>query len=400
MKKLAAMVLALASIFMPPSQAASSIDLDGGTNAFGLKLFQTLAKDSADKNLLISPLSISLALTMTYNGADGTTKSAMASALGFGGQTSDDVNAEAQAVMNSLRKPGGTTRLEIANSLFGSKKVAFKAPFIDANKKYFDAEVESIDFGDPGSLGKINGWVSKKTHAKIPTILDEINPAAVLYLLNAIYFKGAWEHEFETAQTESKPFHLANGSKKDVAMMKMYRGDFSYAETPEFQAVSLPYNDKRLSLFVFLPAKNQSLASFEKTLTAANWESWMKKFHVKPGEVQLPRFKFSDDFKLAEPLSAIGMRQAFDPRGANFSKMAVVPEGPLFISQVLHKTFMEVNEEGTEAAAVTAVVMVPGSAPVAAPKPFSFVADRPFFIALHDSETNKLLFLGHIADPS
>jgi serine protease inhibitor len=401
--KRALVSLAIATGLLTPSTslAATAGTGDGNTvESFGIKLFQQLAKERAKENLLISPLSISIALSMTYNGAAGTTKSTMAKVLGYGSSTEEQINLQNQTMMDSLRKPGGTTVLEIANALFGRKDMTFKQPFLNLSKKYYDAGIESLDFRDPETVTKINNWVSEKTHAKIPTILESIPADAILYLINAIYFKGLWEHQFDKAQTQPGDFHTAGGIIKSVPMMNMFRKDFRYAETPAFQAVNLPYNDKRLSLFVFLPAKDQSLAAFENEFTEENWKNWMSKFSKHEGSVQMPRFKVADSLKLKETLENAGMKIAFDQNAADFSNMADVAPQRIFISQVLHKTFMEVNEEGTEAAAVTAVEMGVTSARMDEPTPFNFVADRPYVVVLHDKQTNKILFIGHIVDPS
>lgn len=399
--KRALVSLALATGLMTPTMAATAGAGDANTvESFGIKLFQQLAKERAKENLLISPLSISIALSMTYNGAAGATKSTMAKVLGFGSTPEEQINVQNQTMMDSLRKPGGSTILEIANALFGEKSITFKQPFLNLSKKYYDAGIESLDFRDPATVGKINSWVSQKTHGKIPTIIEAIPAEAILYLINAIYFKGLWENQFDKAQTQPNDFHTAGGIIKTVPMMNMFRKDFRYAETPAFQAVNLPYNDKRLSLFVFLPAKTSSLAAFESEFTEENWKSWMTKFSKRDGSVQMPRFKVEDSLKLKETLESAGMKIAFDQSAADFTGMADVTPQRIYISQVFHKTFMEVNEEGTEAAAVTAVEMGVTSARMDEPVPFNFVADRPYVVVLHDKQTNRILFVGHIVDPS
>jgi serine protease inhibitor len=400
MKNLNMMLLVAMSVAVPPSFGASSgadANTNSSTTAFGMRLFREIAKSNPNRNVLISPVSISLAMNMAYNGAAGGTKTAMAKVLGFGKHTLEEVNTDSMGVMNSLRYPGGTTKLEIANALFGSNRLTFKQPFLAANKKFYDAEVQSLDFKSPEAAIKMNTWVSRKTHGLIPEIIASTNPSDTMYLINAVYFNGRWRDTFDKALTKPKPFHLANRTTKMVPMMKM-SSTFDYCVTPDFQAIALPYTDGRMSLFVFLPSKKQSLTTFEKKLTTDNWRQWEREFSKEIGEVQLPRFKVSADAKLKKPLSVMGLELPFTPSAADFSGVAQSSQGPINISDVLHKTYMDVNEEGTEAGAASAVSLVLGGEREPKP-PFKFIADRPFFIALHDRITERFLFLGHVVAP-
>ncbi|MDZ4836365.1 MAG: serpin family protein [Candidatus Melainabacteria bacterium] len=372
---------------------------DGVNDSFPFQLFQEIAKGKQKANVLISPLSVSTALGMTYAGAGGETKSALAKVLNFApGATDEAINQQTKATLDSLREPGGDTKLEIANAIIGDKNVTFKQPFLDTNTKFFDAEVQSLDFKAPESVNTINSWVSKKTHEKIPTILSAIAPDAILYLINAIYFKGTWENKFEKSETREQNFNTAGNGTKKVQMMHDSRSDFRYMENDQFQAVRLPYADKRLSMYVFLPKENQTLLSFETNLSQSVWQEWMNHFRKRTGEVGLPRFKIADSMEMTSPLSALGLDVAFSEGRADFSEMVETAQR-VFISKVLHKTFMEVNEEGTEAAAVTAIEMSVTSAPANPVPPFVMIVDRPFFIALSDEQTGKILFAGHIANP-
>lgn len=363
---------------------------------FPFKLYQQIAKEQPKRNLLISPLSISTALSMTYSGAAGDTKKALASTLDFADGRDAAVAADAKKMMESLQNPGGGTKLEIANGLFGEKKVQFKPNFLTSSKQNFNAGLKSLDFSAPTAVNEINSWVSEKTHGKIPSIIEQLNPNAVLFLINAIYFKGSWEHKFEKAETKPHDFVTAGGAKKKVQMMNMDRSDFQYMENDQFQAVNLKYADKRLSLYVFLPKQGKTLDAFDAAFTQKNWNAWRSQFHKSDGHVGLPRFKVEDKLELEKPLTALGMGVAFDQKKAEFPGMA---NFNLFITRVIHKTFMEVNEEGTEAAAVTGIEMAPTSAAMNPKPPFRMIVDRPFFIALHDKQTDKILFAGHITQP-
>lgn len=367
---------------------------------FPLQLFQEVAKEHPNDNVLVSPFSVSTALSMAYAGSAGDTKRVMTNVLGFASSIGavEEVAAKTKAVLDSLRKPGANTKLEIANGLFGEQSIKFKPAFLSMNKTYFDAETTTLDFKSPDAVKVINGWVSEKTHEKIPTIIDKVGEDAILYLINAIYFKGAWEHKFDKGKTKPADFNLADGGIRKVAMMNLSRDDFRYFESKEVQIISLPYRDGRLSLYILLPAKGTSVAAFEASLTKEKWEEYVSTLGKREGKLSMPRFKIEDKMTLKDPLSRMGMEVAFDPGRADFSEMADVQQR-IYISQVFHKTFMEVNEEGTEAAAATAVEMGVTSAMMNPPPPFDMTVDRPFMLALRDNQTDSILFMGHVASP-
>lgn len=363
---------------------------------FPFKLYQQIAKEQSKRNVLVSPLSISTALSMTYSGAAGDTKKALAATLGYADASDAAVSSEAKKLMDSLQNPGGGTKLQIANGLFGEKKVQFKQTFLASSKQNFNAGLKSLDFQSPGAVNEINSWVSEKTHGKIPTIIDQLNPNAVLFLINAIYFKGSWEHKFEKSRTKPHDFVTAGGARKKVQLMNMDRSDFQYFENDQFQAVNLSYADKRLHLYVFLPKQGKTIDAFDASFTQKNWDAWKSQFHKSEGHLGLPRFKVEDKLELEKPLTALGLGIAFDQKKAEFPGLA---NFNLFITRVIHKTFMEVNEEGTEAAAVTGIEMAPTAAVMNPKPPFKMIVDRPFFVALHDGQTDKILFAGHITQP-
>jgi serpin B len=240
--------------------------------------------------------------------------------------------------------------------------------------------------------------VNKKTEGKIDKIVEEIGPDLVLFLINAIYFKGQWQVEFKKENTKPDVFRLAGGEQKKLPMMSQ-SGSYNYYKGKDFQSVALPYGKGGVSMYVFLPDEQTDLNRFEQQLTSENWDMWMKSFRVTPGDLMLPRFKVEWESELIETLQAIGMAEAFDPRRANFSQMAELnSSNKLYISQVKHKTFGEVNEEGTEAAAVTSV----GVSVTSAQEPrerFVMKVDRPFFFAIRDNLTGVVLFMGSITNP-
>jgi serine protease inhibitor len=363
---------------------------------FGFNLFSELAKKDTGKNLFISPTSIGLALAMTYNGAAGETKVGMERALEIQGMNHSDLNRAYAQLRAALESPDPKVQLNIANSLWARKEVTFNPDFLARNKQFYGAEVTTLDFNDPNAPATINSWVSDKTKGKIDKIIDRIDAQSILFLINAIYFKGAWTAEFDKGKTKDEPFTAGNGQQKQHPMMHQ-AGDYKYLEAKDFQAVSLPYDGARVSMYIFLPSKGVSLEEFQKNLTAENWNNWLKRFAETKGDIGVPRFKVEYEISLNEALSALGMGVAFDPNRADFSGVAQTSDR-VFISNVKHKTFAEVNEEGTEAAAVTSVEMRTTSA-MRPRNTFRMIVDRPFFCAIADNKSGTVLFMGAINNP-
>ncbi|MDY7014998.1 MAG: serpin family protein, partial [Cyanobacteriota bacterium] len=319
------------------------------------------------------------------------------------GMSLEDLNSANQALHQSLEKAGAGVELAIANSLWTREGIAFKPEFLQTNQQYYEAEVKTLDFNSPATLGQINTWVSENTKGKIQKIVDRINPDDILFLINAIYFKGNWTNKFDPEQTQTKPFFLdeeipeqsspTEASSVSVEMMSQ-SGEYRYAETEQFQAVSLPYGEEgNLSMYIFLPRSESNLQEFSQQLTAENWQLWMQQFGNREGNIEIPRFKLEYEVSLNEALKVLGMETLFDPAEANFSKMT---EASVAVNEVKHKTFVEVNEEGTEAAAVTSIGVRVTSVP---PPPFQMTVDRPFFFAIRDDRTGTVLFMGSMVEP-
>jgi len=385
------------SRFMMQQQPVKKVDdrLIAATSRFSFKLYNQLLKQGTSKNRFVSPSSVLLALAMTYNGAEGETRQAMARALELEGLSSEEVNRGFADLKSMLGSADPKLQLNIANSLWARKGFALKPDFIQRTKEFYAAEVTSLDFSNPGAPGTINSWVKNNTGGRIDKIVDKISDDTILFLINAIYFKGQWTVEFEKSKTREDDFKLADGSQKKLPMMSQ-SGKYNYYKGKDFQAVSLPYGSGRMSMYVFLPDKSTSLDQFERNLTAANWETWMKSFRVAPGELMLPRFRVEYEVNLNDALKALGMSEAFDSTRANFSGIA---QGGIYISEVKHKTIAEVNEEGTVAAAVTSVGIQVAS--VQPPQEnFIMKVDRPFFVAIRDNVTGTVVFMGSIADPA
>ncbi len=378
-----------------PQAGAQIIQAD---NELGFKLFKDLFSPEPAENIFISPTSIAMALAMTWNGAEGKTRDAIAEVLGVSGMNALDVNIANSAILAALKAADPKVQLEIANSLWGRQGIPFSEKFIRTNAGYYDAEITDLDFADPKTPDVINGWVKKKTHDKIEQIVGRIDPLDVLFLINAVYFKGRWTDEFDKDLTRDRDFHLADGSTKQHSMMRR-SGDYLYYEAEEFQAISLPYGTERFEMLIFLPGEETGLAGFVSELDPENWNQWLASMSTKEGEIVLPRFKLEYEKTLNEVLSALGMEIAFDRVQADFSGMLIAPiDMAFYISEVLHKTFVEVNEEGTEAAAVTSVKMALTAMPRERDR-FTMVVDRPFFYAIRDRQTGAVLFLGAVTDP-
>ncbi|MEO0091193.1 MAG: serpin family protein [candidate division WOR-3 bacterium] len=370
--------------------------LISATNNFGFALFSELIKEDTEKNVFISPTSIAIALTMTYNGAEKETKTAMAKTLSIEEMSLAEINEANKTLSEQLKKADPEVILNIANSLWAKAGIKFKSDFLKRNKKYFNAQITPLNFSDPKAPDIINNWVKEKTNNKITQIVDKIDPIyTMLYIINAVYFKGKWTTEFDKNKTQDRPFTLSNGEKKQVPMMYQ-KGNYRYLKADKFQAISLPYGKGKMSMYIFLPDTNSNLTEFLKNLNLKNWQEWMRQFYYSDGTIILPRFKTEYDKSLNSALKTLGMEIAFIGGKANFSGMMQTPLD-LYINEVKHKTFVEVNEEGTEAAAVTSVEIMVTS--IREPKEFTMIVDRPFFCAICNNETGSILFMGAINDP-
>ena len=377
------------------SETAMNSTLAAANNAFGFDLFQQLQRQAAHKNVFFSPLSVVTALAMTYNGAAGETKQAMARALKIEGMNHAELNRASADLLNALKSSDPKIELAIANSLWVRQGPRFNEDFLARNRQFFGAEISTLDFGKPQSVATINHWVDANTKGKIHEIIDRIDAQQVMFLINAVYFKGQWQKRFEKTLTQDQPFHLPGGRQKQAPMMAQ-SGTYRYYHGDNFQAVSLPYGKGGVSLCLFLPDQESSLDDFLKNFSYQKWEQWVSSFRDTPGDVKLPRFKMDYEKTLNDDLKALGMGVAFTPR-ADFSGMRA--ERDLFISEVKHKAVVEVNEEGTEAAAATSVGISKTSAIRPPQQRFTFIADRPFLMAIRDSQTGAILFMGVVMEP-
>jgi serine protease inhibitor len=373
----------------PPVRTAADT---GAYFTFGVDLYKKLVEEKPGANVFISPASVGFALAMTMNGAGGGTRDAMANALGRAGVDIETANAADSTLIDRMNDTIRAVKLSVANSLWARRGVEFKDEFLRRNKLCYGADIRVLD-----SPAAINDWVAEKTNDKITKIVDAIDPGAILFLVNAIYFKGAWTREFDRNLTREEPFHLISGATSPRPLM-MQSGKYDYLEGEGFRAVRLPYGDGRIGMYVFLPADSSSLDRFHEELTAERLHGWIGRFAQRSGTVGLPRFRLEYEAVLNQSLGALGMAVAFDPNRADFTRMIEAAGANAYIHEVRHKTFVEVNEEGTEAAAVTSVEMRVTSAMEEEP-PFEMIVDRPFFLAVVDRETGLVLFMGSIVNP-
>jgi serine protease inhibitor len=379
------------------SPVRSAAEEKASSSAFGFDLYRAILAERPGENVFISPASVGFALAMTYNGAAGPTRDAMAAALRLSTTSLDTVNRTDSTLIARMNEPIERVRLSVANSLWARRGLRFKKDFLERNTRFYGADVRSIDFNAPGAAEEINGWVSEKTNGTIPKIVETIDPTSILFLIDAIYFKGAWTHEFDPKLTHEADFYAPGGAVEKRAMMEQ-RGEYLYLKGDGFQAASLPYGDGRTSMYVFLPDDRAGLGKFNDGLTAQAWESWLGGFASRKGHIELPRFKIEFKASLKPALTKLGMGDAFDGSRANFSGMIEATGANVFIHDVLHKTYVAVDEEGTEAAAVTSVEMRLTSV-MEPEKPFEMICDHPFFVAIRDNETGLVLFMGSIVNP-
>ena len=386
---------------MPSEITGSELaDLVSGTNDFAFDLYQVLSAD--DGNLFYSPYSISLALAMTYAGARGETEQQMAQTLGFVlpqnrlhpafSHLTEELASRGEGAAG---KDENGFRLDIANAIWGQEGYQFLAEFLDILDANYGAGMRTLDFvSDPEQARLIiNEWASNETEGRIEDLVppDAIDALTRLVLTNAIYFDAAWSQPFSPEATTDEPFHLLDGAQVRTSMMRQ-SGAFDYAEGAGYQAIQLPYDGYKTSMIILLPAQ-EGFGAFEAILNAGKAETILQDLEPKQVSLAIPRFEYESDFSLGETLAAMGMPDAFTS-AADFSGMTGNRE--LFISEVVHKAFVSVDEEGTEAAAATAVMMPFSAAPE---EPVEFTADRPFMFLIRDNLTGTILFVGRVVNP-
>lgn len=376
-----------------PDQAQRpSTELTDAVNHFAWDL---LEQSMSEGNRLISPASVWLALAMTLNGAAGSTYDEMASVLSVSDLTDSQRNLEARNWQIGLRNLPEPTRLSIANSIWYHNGYQPASPFMQSTAAAFDAEIHRLDFADPTTIETINHWVSQATEGAIDRIIDEIDVQTMMYLINAVYFKGDWSEPFEAASTHEQPFMTTDGPV-DVPFMHSQRS-MSYIDADGVRGVILPYKDQRTAMVALLPQEDQLPSDLISQLNDSRLTGWVDQAETGIVDLAFPKFTVEDELSLREPLAAMGLLQAFDSNSADFSAMSASGARDLFISDVYHKTFIRVDELGTEAAAVTSVEMRATGMP-AYDLTVSF--DRPFVYVLLDLDSATPLFIGVLENPA
>jgi serine protease inhibitor len=362
-----------------------------GNSQFAFDIFKQLDKEDEKQNIFISPLSISTALTMTYQGAGTTTKEAMAKALGYSGIDDETLNETYKNLIRFLKQLDKKVELNISNSIWVREGESIKEDFLSVNKDIFNAPVTTLDFSKENAADQINNWISDSTKKKIEKMVDSPIPAnIVMYLINAIYFKGDWAKQFDKEHSFDAQFHAGDGSTRQVMMMSR-NGKVEYGQGDGFKAVRLPYGSGKISMYCILPEETVSINEFIASLDAEKWNIIKNSISERDQvQLQLPRFKLEYGIKnLNDSLTALGMGEAFTD-AADFSGI----REDICISRVLHKAVIEVNEEGSEAAAATVVEI----RETAAVEPLTFIADRPFVFIISDDDTGTILFMGKLYD--
>ena len=362
-------------------------------NEFGLELLKTVFDTEEKANVMISPASVSIALGMAYNGAEGSTMDAFEEVLNYEGLTREEVNEITRELIHVLVTNVNGNLLEIANSLWYDEKFPVEPEFINLNSHYYDAEVNELDFRNAEAVGTINDWVSENTHGKIDEIIDSIDPAVMMILINAIYFNCVWDIEFNPDDTHQAYFYNEDGSSYGEVDMMYLESNFKVAITDSFKAVELPYKNGKFSMYLFLPSEESSVNQLLEKLDGATWNTWIAGFsEMEDFKVYMPRFEFEFERSLGDDLKEMGLDIAFTDQ-ADFSGISTIA---LYIADVIHKTYIKVNEEGTEAAAVTGVVME-----VTSIHPMNEIRlDHPFLFAITENSSRSILFAGKVAEPA
>ena len=369
----------------PDQQALEPANIE-----FAYNLLREVAKEQPGKNVFISPYSASTILQLACSGAAGTTKKEMEQVLGTSDLSSSLIYEFNHDLDDSTQGGNNNMVINSGNAIWYQNGLTLKPEFLESNRDIYKATVKGLDFNDPASVGVVNSWVNEKTHGKIPGILSgPIEPDTSIFLANAVYFKGAWMHPFAKEATKPESFHLGRWRSKQVPMMSK-TSEFLYLQEADFQAVVLPYRDPSFEMDIFLPGAASNPGKTLGELIQKERQGWA--FESCRGTLMLPTFKLNDELDLKLPLKNLGILRAFATNDADFSAMC---SERVFISQATQKTFVEVNEEGTEAAATSFIVC---SSRGDRPKPFEMTVDRPFVFIIRGK--GIILFMGIVYDPA
>ena len=379
---------------LPRDLSVAETHLVNANNRFAFRLFREVnTQEGTTTNVFLSPLSVGMALGMTYNGAAGTTRDAMQQTLGFDGMTVQEVNEAYQSLIALLRNLDPRVEFLLANSIWYRESVPIVPAFLETNRQYFDAEVTGLDFADPASVDVINAWVNTQTNGRIEEIVDApIDPLTFMFLIDAVYFKGDWTYQFDKRRTRDGDFQLAGGSPVSVPMMSRDEEiPVRLHQDAGYTVLDLPYGGQAYSMTIVMPQNPDSLDDLAREVTADRWDAWIAQLDSMDVQVSIPKFTLEYDIELKDVLRALGMGIAFTA-DADFANMTPIEEA--FIKKVKHKTFVNVNEEGTEAAAVTSVEMQFRGGPL------TVWVDRPFIFAIRENYSGTILFIGKVVNPA
>ena len=373
---------------LPRQLSVSEQKLVAGNNAFAFSLMREINKSQRTDNVFVSPLSASMALGMTANGASGATWEAMRNTLGLGTASREEIAAGYKSLIALLRGLDASTDFKIANSIWYRPELSVTPSFLAESQSFFDAKVQALNFDDPASIPTINSWVSDATSKKIPSIIDDFNGDEVMFLINAIYFKSSWQNRFDKKDTQDAPFFAIDGSSSQVPLMSQ-SSTMRLGLSTNYTAVDLLYGNSAFAMTVILPDQGTNVNTLAESLTESGWKTLEASFSERKAQLYLPRFKLEWKRNLNDDLKALGMGVAFSDLDADFSRISTHER--LLISDVIQKTFVDVNEEGTEAAAVTSVGVTVTSGPP------TIRVDRPFIFVIRERFSGTILFMGKIA---
>jgi serpin B len=369
---------------------SNQVTLISSENSFAYDIFNKILPQAGDSNTIISPMSISYALSMTVNGAANSTRDSILKALGVSDTSMTDLNKSYRDLTASLLSVDSRIIMDIANSVWTEKNFTVKVPFTNTLTNYYNAQTKSFDIADPTVPTQINDWISDNTNGLIKNMIDQLDPTTVMLLINAIYFKGQWKTQFDASATTSRTFTKPDGSTEDVPTMyqsedqKVYRGN-------GFYVAEIPYGQGNYVMDIILP-DNNDLSGVTNSLTAANLSTWTSSLTSTKVDLYLPKFKYGYKMKLNNVLSLMGMGIAFTDT-ADFSNISDIP---LCISQVLHQAYIQTDEQGTEAAAATVVGII---TTVAKPEPITIDVNHQFIYLIREVTTNSIIFMGKVTDP-
>jgi serine protease inhibitor len=362
-------------------------------NQFAFTLFNKACNLETSDNLFISPFSVNLALSMTLNGANGTTKTGMINTLGFGSETISTINDYNKLLSNKLQSIDEQVTFNIANSIWYTNTFNPIPAFLTVNQTYYNAEVSPLDFSSPSAVTTINNWVSAKTNNAIPTIIDKIPANDVMYLINALYFKGSWRNQFDASKTTDQNFYKED---QTVVKCKMMTQEITFPcyGNDIYSAIEMPYGQGNFVMTILLPNTGKTTSDVITAFNADNWKTINDGLVATKVQMNMPRFKMSYETSLNSLLSSMGMSDAFNSSIADFT--GINSGGGLYISEVKHKTMVDVNEEGTVAAAVTSVAITT----TAIQLPAVITVNKPFVFIISEKSTGAILFTGRIMDPT